>query len=105
MRIRDLRYRGAPAWPPQPAGGAFDPQHPAPVSLDLERWIVRDVGIVPPYGGFPTFIQIEVERPDGKVEKRALWVDDDKGALILKLYDVVKNNKGRPLSEIGDLEV
>jgi hypothetical protein len=105
MKIRDLKYKGAPAWPPQPAGGAFDPHHPAPIPPDLEEGIVKDVRIVPPYGGFPAHIELEVERPDGKIEKRPLWVNEDSGALLVKLYDVLKGNKGRTLREVGDLEV
>jgi hypothetical protein len=105
MKIRDLKYKGAPAWPPQPAGGAIDPHHPAPISLELEKGIMKDVRKVPPYGGLPAHIELEVERPDGKIEKRLLWVNEDSGALLVKLYDVLKGNKGRPLREVRDLEV
>jgi len=106
MKIRDLTYKRVPAWPPQPAGGAFDPHHPAPIPPDLEEGIVKDVRNVQPYGGSPAHIELEVERPDGKIEKRALWVNEDSGALLVKqLYDVLKGNKGRTLRQVGDLEV
>lgn len=105
MKVRDLKYKGASAWPPQPAGGVFDPHSPAPSSLDLESGVLKDVAIAPPYGGYPSYVDLKVERHDGKVETRALWIDEKGGTSILKLYKVLREYKGRCLGEVGDLEV
>jgi hypothetical protein len=105
MKVRDLKYEGLSAWPPQPAGGAFDPHNPAPIPLDLENGILKDVAIAPPDGTFPSLVEIKVERHDGKLETRDLWVDRDDVAMILKLYSVLKRCKGRSLREVGDLDL
>jgi len=105
MKLRDRQYEGAPGWPPQPAGGAFDPHNPAPASLELESGVLRDVAIAPPYGSNPAYLELKVERPDGRVETRALWIDEKGAGSILKLYGLLKERKGRRLREVGDLEV
>jgi hypothetical protein len=103
VRIRELKYRGAAAWPPQPPGGAFDPHHPAPATFELKRGTLRDVGIAPPNGGFPARVELRVERPDRKVETRALWAEN--AELVLNIYELLKASKGRSLEEIGELEL
>jgi hypothetical protein len=55
--------------------------------------------------GSPSLVEIKVERHDGKLETRDLWVDGNDVAMVLKLYSVLKGCKGRSLREVGDLDL
>lgn len=105
MKLRDLKYEGVPGWPPQPAGGVFDPHNPAPASPDLESRVLADVAIAPPEGRNPAYVELKVERQDGRVETRALWVGEKGADSILKLYKLLRECKGRRLRDLGDLEL
>jgi hypothetical protein len=92
--------RRAECLAPATSGGAFDPHNPAPVPLDLENGILKDVAIAPPDGRSPSLVEIKLERHDGKLETRDLWVDGNDVAMVLKLYSVLKGCKGRSLREV-----
>lgn len=92
MRIRDLNWRGEPVWPPE----WWPPEHDALIGKNgvLKKVGIQKIG--------RQYIQIEIEIPTGP-----LW-----GAILLEdyahleiLYQKLKDNLGRPLAEIGNLEI
>jgi hypothetical protein len=92
MRIRDLVWRGVAVWPPE----WWPPKHA--VMIDINS-VLKEVGI---QDIRHRYIRVEIETPQGP-----LW-----GGILLEnpghldiLYQKLKENIGRPLTEIGDQEI
>jgi hypothetical protein len=91
MRIRDLQWKGIPAWPPE--------------------WWTTDQG-----GGEDGFLETVNIRKDPRLscismvvnhfgsERRGIMILDDPAHLYI-LYRKLKENIGKQLGEIGDLEI
>ena len=92
MRIKDLDWRGEAVWPPE----WWPPGHD--VIID-KKGVLKKVGI---QDIEHRYIQVEIEIPKGP-----LWgviLLEDSGQLDI-LYQKLKENTGRPLTEIGNLEI
>jgi hypothetical protein len=91
MRIRDLKWRGLSAWPPEWSGSHQ--------GLD-KKGVLKKVCLS--QDPEPTFFYIEVTY-DGATLTGKIELENPK--LLNPLYLVLKKNIGKPLAEIGDLEI
>jgi hypothetical protein len=91
MRIRDLQWKGIPAWPPE--------------------WWTTDQG-----GGEDGFLETVNIRKDPRLSCISMMVNhlgsERRGIMVLEnlahldiLYHKLKENIGKPLREIGNLEI
>jgi len=91
MRIRDLDWRGEAVWPPE----WWPPERAVIIG---KNGVLKEVGI---QDIVHQYIQVEIETPKGP-----LW-----GVILIEpghlqiLYQKLKENIGRTLTEIGDLEI
>lgn len=91
MRIRDLQWRGLSAWPPE--------------------WWVSDEGAGEK--GFLKNIQLRYDQTPAYISVVASHLGDDRNGIIILenpahleiLCNKLKENIGRPLSQIGDLDI
>lgn len=98
-----LVFRGQPAWPPQPSGGAFDPHRPARLT-PFHAGICRGATVFRThgYGGLPDHLKLQIES-EGRLQVADLWVDDTR--LLEPLRAFLDQHKGLPLDELGGLEI
>jgi hypothetical protein len=87
MRIRQLRWRGFAIWPPEWPG----------IRRPDENGLLQDVQIV--MGA--ELLRIAVAH-DGRITYGLLPCEPKP---IASLYHIIKKHIGRPLTEIGDLEI
>jgi hypothetical protein len=91
MRIRDLKWEGIPAWPPE--------------------WWISDEGAGEE--GFLKNVQLRNDQTPACISVVATHLGDDRNGIIIledslhleTLCHKLKENIGRSLSEIGDLEI
>lgn len=101
MRLRDhprLRWRGLPVWPP-PWAGAREPGTTVPVG---EQGLLREVQLLEAFPPIPARLSLGIEY-EGRRFTGVLFVDD--ADFLARLYDTLRRCLGRPLHEIGDLEI
>ena len=91
MRIRDLQWKGMPSWPPE--WGVSD-------EGAGEDGILKNVQIR--YDQSPTCISVVVSH--GGDSRNGIIVLEDSASLEI-LCKKLKDNIGRPISEIGDLSI
>jgi hypothetical protein len=91
MRIRDLQWEGIPTWPPQWWTPGQDSD---------EEGLLEDVYFSK--DKMPFCISVDANHLG--TEKRGIIIMEDPIHLEI-LCDKLKENVGRPLSEIGDLEI
>lgn len=101
MRLRDhpkLRWRGSPVWPPPWAG----PREPGTTGPIGEQGVLREaqlLGAVPP---IPARLALVIEY-EGRRFTGVLFVDD--ADFLVRLHETFRGYLGRPIPEIGSLEV
>jgi hypothetical protein len=91
MRIRDLEWKGMPAWPPE--------------------WWISDEGVGEE--GFLKKVQLRYDQRPACISVLATHRGDDRNGIIILedpfhleiLHNKLKENIGRPLAEIGDLDI
>jgi hypothetical protein len=91
MRIRDLEWKGMPAWPPE--------------------WWISDEGAGEE--GFLKNVQLRYDQTPACLSVVATHLGDDRNGIIILedsahleiLWNKLKENVGRPLKEIGDLKI
>jgi hypothetical protein len=91
MQIRELRCRGFPCWPPEWV------EEPGGTKGHYEEGILKDVN---PILG-TALLKIIVEHEGGS--SRGLVLLEKK--LLMPLYHKLKENVGKPINEIGNLEI
>jgi hypothetical protein len=92
MRIRDLNWKGEAVWPPE-----WWPPDRAVISS--KNGLLKEVGI---QDSGRQYIQVEIETPKGP-----LWgviLLEDPGHIQI-LCQKLKENMGRTVTEIGELEI
>ena len=90
MRIRDLKWKGMPAWPPE--------------------WWISDEGAGEE--GFLKNVQLRYDQTPAYLSVVASHLGDDRNGIVILedpahleiFYQKLKENIGRPLSQIGDLD-
>lgn len=101
MRLRDhpkLRQRGFPVWPP-PWTGPHGPDTPLPTG---EAGVLRDAEFLQALPPIPARLAITIEYEGRRFTGVLLLEDAD---FLAGLHGILKGHLGRPLPEIGSLEV
>ncbi len=88
MRIRQLRGQGFPCWPPVWVGE--DPFDGEEAVLQGVEWIAGT-----------TLLKISAEHGAGNQTGLLIFEKE----LLYLVYQKLKENIGRPLTEVGDLEI
>jgi hypothetical protein len=93
-----LKYEGARTWPPA-LGGGYAPTTIFPVG---EQGILREVKLIDRDYIGPRRLELVVDYL-GKRRSGQIWIDDT--SVVPKLYHILKEHLGEPLSDLGSLVV
>jgi hypothetical protein len=93
-----VKYHGARTWPPD-LGGAYDATIVLPIG---EEGVLEDVSVAERDYIGPERVDLIVEH-QGRRHSGQVWLDDP--ALAPRLYEILKEHIGSPISEISDLVV
>ncbi len=93
-----LKYEGARTWPPD-WGGAYGPTTLFPIG---EQGILREVKLIDRDYIGPSRLELVVDYL-GQRHSGQIWVDDT--GVIPKLYQILKEHLGEPISDLGSLVV